>query len=414
MSTSRLVCLRVLAAACVLALFLPGCVRATPTPEPVTITFAHPRQQTEYYQQLVATFNQSHPYITVELRPKNWDMLGGLGPDDADTFVNSQFALQGLRDQNVVLELTPFMLEDEMFDRADFYPGLIDLYSREGATWAIPAGVDIMVMYYNADLLDLYNAPYPQPGWNWHDFMETAMAARDPSSNVFGYLPGIAIFDTLAFIYQHGGRIFDDLENPTRTTFDDPLTIEAVEWYARLSLDWNVAPTPEQLGQMAGGADLERVAITQGLVGMWTGMLSEQGGQTWRRDWNMNWGVAPMPRDQQSATMTLVEGYFISARTTHPDACWDWISFLSDTLPGRMQVPARRSLAESPDWTERVGVEVADAARASMEDALFLSPELVAYENALTVFAQALGSVISGVSTADEAMVWAQQQTAGD
>jgi ABC-type glycerol-3-phosphate transport system substrate-binding protein len=194
-----------------------------------------------------------------------------------------------------------------------------------------------------------------------------------------------------------------------RTTFDDPLTVEGLDWYVRLIHDYNVAPTEEQMRDTFGRGN-PRSGILAGQVAMWSGMLSERGGQTWQAEWDLQWGIVPLPQDQQATTLTLVEGYFVSAQSQHPDACWAWISFLSQALPNR-QTPVRRSLLESDAYKERVGTEVASVARASMENALLLSPRLVEYEEALEVFTQALESVLSGVSTAEEAMSWAQQQS---
>jgi ABC-type glycerol-3-phosphate transport system substrate-binding protein len=395
--------------AAVLLAALTGCLRSTPTPEPVTISFAHADYDTAYLQRLLEKFNESYPYISVELRPKRWDMLGGLGAGDADAFVSSQFALSWLSEQGSILDLTPFIEQDQTFDQEDFYPGTLGLYMRQGKTWAIPANVDLMVMYYNQDLLDAYDAPYPEIGWDWDDFLATAMLVRDPDADTYGYIPGIEAFDALTFIYQHGGRIFDDLENPTRTTFDDLLTIEALQWYADLYYRHNVAPTQEQIRQSFTRAN-PRVGVWLGRVGMWTGMLTERGGQTWPTEWDMRWGVAPLPRDQQPMTLTLVEGYFISAQTQHPDACWKWISFLSKQMPQR-QAPVRRSLAESAEYEEQVGEEIAAVVRASMDNALLLSPDLANYEDALDTFTQAFATVMDGTSTAEEAMTWAQQQS---
>jgi ABC-type glycerol-3-phosphate transport system substrate-binding protein len=71
------------------------------------------------------------------------------------------------------------------------------------------------------------------------------------------------------FIYQHGGRVLDDWGDPTRTTFDDPLTIEALEWYDNLVHVHKMMPTPDQVylapfeGSMEGG-------VYRGKVAMWT------------------------------------------------------------------------------------------------------------------------------------------------
>jgi multiple sugar transport system substrate-binding protein len=392
--------IRICAIACLLALSLAGCVKATPTPEPVTIAFAYPDVDQEHYQPLVQQFNERYPYITVEMRPKSWDMLGGLDPEDADVFATSQFAMDWLTGEDRVLNLTPFVEQDEAFDLADYYPGTVELYSREGEIWGIPSGVDMMVMFYNQDLFDQYNVPYPESGWTWDDFLGAAMALRDPGAGVFGYTPNLGI-------YQHGGGIFDSLANPTRTTFDDLLAVEALDWFVKLSQDYNVAPTPQQIREEFGGRT--QAGVLQNKVAMWSGMLSERGGQLWQIEWNMRWGAVSLPRDKESATMTIVEGYFVSSKSQHPEACWQWIAFMSEHTPSR-QAPTRRSLAESANYEQQVGSEVAAVVRTSMQDALMLSPELVRFEQALGLFEQAFQTVLDGRSTPEEAMTWAQQQ----
>ncbi|MBN1643063.1 MAG: sugar ABC transporter substrate-binding protein [Anaerolineae bacterium] len=398
-----------LALVLLIAVVAAGCIQSTPTPVPVTISFAHPNYDTEYYQQLLVQFNELYPYITVELRPKGWDMLGGLGAGDADVFLTSQFALSWLSEQRSILDLTPFIEQDASFDQEDFYPGTLGLYTSEGETWAIPAGVDLMVMYYNQDLFDLYGAPYPSLGWTWDDFLAAAMSVRDPTADTFGYVSTTEVFDALAFIYQHGGSIFDNLQQPTQTTFDDTQTIEALDWYANLYTQHNVAPTMAQMRTSFGRED-PRIGIQLGRVGIWSGMLSERGGQTWRAEWEMNWGVAPLPRDERTTTLTLIQGLFVSSQTKHPDACWAWISYLSRQLPQR-EAPVRRSLAESDAYEERVGAHVAAVVQTSMEDALLLSPRLAEFEESLELFTQAFAAIMEGRSPPEEAMSWAQQQS---
>jgi multiple sugar transport system substrate-binding protein len=390
-------------------LFSGGCIAGTPTPEPVVITFAYPSPDTEFYESLLAGFGERYPHITVELQPKRWDTLGGIDVGGADVFLSSQFALNWLQSQGGLLNLTPFVEQDESFDLPDYFPGTVGLYRQEGETWAVPAGLDVMVMYYNRDLFDAQQLPYPESGWTWDDFVQAAAALRNPRTDLFGYAPNLDLFDPLTFIYQHGGRVFDDLENPTRTTFDDPLTVEALEWYTRLVFDYNVAPTPDQV-QMLFGRDGVRTAVYQNMVGLWSGMLSERGGRFWPSEWSMRWGVVQLPQDAHAATLTLVEGYYISSQAEHPEACWHWLSFVSQHIPVR-QTPVRRSLVESPDYERQVGSEVVAVVRASMEDALLLSPDLVGFEEALDTFGQALEAIVMQRSTPEEAMTWAQQQS---
>ncbi len=387
---------------CLLATSLSGCADPTPTPEPVTVRLAHRDFQTEHYKALVQEFTELHPHITVELRNPS---LG-----DADIFAVSPLSASGQQEPDNALSLDPFIRQDQSFDLPDFYPGTVELFRSEGQTWGIPVGVDIIVMYYNQHLLDRNDAPYPEIGWTWDDFLDIALAVRDPGAEVFGYLPTLHTFGAFSFIYQHGGRLFDDLENPTRTAFDDPLTIEAVEWYAKLITEHNVAPTPEQTQTIFGGSERSVYrGIIEGKAAMWMGMLSEWAELSRVPGWDINLGIVPLPSDARSVTAAMVEGYAVSAETQHRDASWRLITFLSRQMP-RTLMPARKSLAESEAYEQLVGDEVASAARSSMESAVLITPDLVRFGEALGLFFEAVEEVIDGHSTAEEALSRVQRQ----
>jgi multiple sugar transport system substrate-binding protein len=300
-----------------------------------------------------------------------------------------------------------------------FYPGTVESFSGQGNTWAVPAGVNLEVMYYNQDLFDRYNVPYPENGWTWDDFLNAAVAVNHPEERFFGYAisedaynPGYG--DAWLFIYQHGGRIVDDLQNPTRATFDDPLTVEALAWYASLYHEYGVAPTASQARRSFGvNEDSFYYGIRHGHIGMWIDSLDDRGGLTWPgAEWFMNWQMVSLPRDAQAMTYLWVEGYAISAQTAHPQACWQWIDFLSRQMTYRL-MPARKSLAESSAYEARVGENVAAVARASMENAIFIYYAGWNHEfgEAIeSILEEAMNKIVKGTATPQEAMDWARRE----
>ena len=391
-----------------LAAVLGGCSgSATPTPEPVTIVFSHGEAEEKHYEELLTPFYEKYPNIAVDLRQ---DQI-----ENADCYVDQVFELPGRVQQGAVVSLDAWLEGDASFNRDDFYPGALEAYRRDGKLWGIPAGVDVLVMYYNQSMFSKAGLPFPQNGWTWDNFLSATLAISKPDDGVFGYAaPQRAdAFDALLFVYQHGGRIFDNLAQPTTTTFDDPLTIEAVDWYARLINTHNVAPTPLQIRDLFGGQQYALYrAIFEGKIGTWIGFFSERGGRTWPTPWVIAWGMVPLPRDALAFTGGMIQGYSISAKSQHPEACWQWISYLSrQASPGL--VPARKSVAESAAFEGQVGKDAAVVARAAMENAVLISPDVAQYEQALTIFYQALQDVIEGRATAEEAMMKAQQQAAG-
>lgn len=403
-------------AICLLAISLPGCSASVPSPEPVTepaaIKFVYPSDNIEkgYYEPFVQMFNERYPNVTVELCPDRWD-------DDYDVFVDPEWWILQLRRQEGIRSVETFFEIDTSFDLSDFYPSIVELFTTDGTTWAVPAGVDLLVMYYNQDLFDRYNVPYPEVGWTWQDFLERALALRDPAADVYGYVPWEDYMDSVNFIHQHGGQIFDDLQNPTRAAFDDPLAIEALEWYADLMHEHDVAPTPQQASSDFGmGAESDYgIGVVAGKAGMWIGPLSNQGGQTYAR-WNFRWGMLPLPRDAQAATQAWGWGYAIRSEAQNPEACWRWIAFLSEQMPNRL-MPARRSLAESEAYEQLVGNETAAMARLAMEDATLVSYwTLWGMDGAgseMMILQRAMRRIARGEATPQEAMNMAQQQ-AGD
>jgi multiple sugar transport system substrate-binding protein len=393
---------------CVALCLLAACSEAKPTatPDPVTISFVYPVEDFDesYLKAQVHEFNKLYTGVTVDLRPNGWY-------GDFDTFVITEQWIMQAQNQENIRDLQPFVAQDGSFDLDDFYPGAVELFSAGGSLWAAPAGMDMLVMFYNRDLFDRYGVPYPEIGWTWDDFLALALALRDPDAAIYGYAPSEDNMDALVFVAQHGGRLFDTEQG--LATFDEPLNVEALEWYSELINRHNVAPSPQQAyGDFGVGSRDPYIGVISGQVGMWIGAFSDQGGDVYAQ-WNFNWGIATLPRDQQQAAQSWGWGYAMTQQTQHPEESWQWISFLSQRMPDRL-IPVRRSQAESDEFQQRMGANASAVARASLESATLMSiQELLAPEGAeldMQILLRALGKVARGEATPYEALSLAQEQ----
>ncbi|MGD0004047.1 MAG: extracellular solute-binding protein [Anaerolineaceae bacterium] len=354
-----------------------ACGLGVPTVQPVTITFAFPDYDQAFYESLLNKFKAQQPAITIELHPGQTS--SGYRPDNTtDVSVVSWEVLTNTNPQEAIsasaMPLDAFIEQDSTFKADNFYPGTMDAFKLEGKIYAIPSGLDPWVMYYNRDLFDRYQVPYPQSGWTWDDFLLKAGALTHKEDGVFGYTPRQNYPDALLFLMQHGGHLVDETGKPT---LDDPLNVEAMKWYAGLFNDYHVAPTPQEAYAAFGySQEYDLLGILKGKVGMWSGPLSERGGTTNQVKWNMQWGIVPLPRDKMAFTGAYFEGFAISAASKNALAAWNWISFLSQQAPVRL-MPARRSQAESQEYAIQVGKDVAAAAQASLENVLLATPDTV-------------------------------------
>jgi ABC-type glycerol-3-phosphate transport system substrate-binding protein len=378
----------------------------------------------------VDEFHVSHPHITVELRPiPDSVFVQSFWAGDADAFVGGLRPrnLRMMLEQNLIMDLRPFIKTDIDFDREDFYLGEAGFLTQDQSIWGLPIGMYMTVMYYNQDLFDQYGIAYPEPGWTWTDFLEIGLALRDPDADVFGYAAinpsgtsgtsgvsavgagSVNMFGTASLVYQHDGQLFDDLQTPTYATFDDPLTIEALEWYTALFLEHDIAPTPEQARQAFGSDTRDAIyrAIQRGQVGMWTGGIWQQG--IWEEEsaQTFRWGIAPLPREVQAASLSMGEYLFIFEEAQHPEACWQWMSFVSEHMAPEWLAPVRKSQAESEPYQQLVGNEVATVVRSAADDILVISPRV---RSELDIFSQAAERVITGREAPDKALEWAQKR----
>jgi multiple sugar transport system substrate-binding protein len=390
---------------------LSACGLVAPTVQPVTITFAFPDYDQAFYAGLLNKFKAQQPAITIELHPGQTSS-GYRSDNTTDVSVVSWEVLTNPQEaiSASAMPLDAFIEQDSAFKIDDFYPGTMDAFKLEGKTYAIPSGLDPWVMYYNRDLFDRYQVPYPQPGWTWDDFLLKAGALTHKEDGVFGYTPRQNYPDALLFLMQHGGHLVDEAGKPT---LDDPVNVEAMQWYAGLFNDYHVAPTPQEAYTAFGySQEYDLVGILKGKVGMWSGPLSERGGTTDQVKWNMQWGIVSLPRDKMAFTGAYFEGFAISAASKNAPAAWKWISFLSQQAPVRL-MPARRSQAESQEYASQAGKDVASAAQSSLENVLLATPVTVRKLGPVfdLFFRTVTNIVVDGVPAQDA--LNAAQQSAG-
>jgi len=318
-----------------------------------------------------------------------------------------------------IIPLDALIEMDPSFPVDDYLPGVLDFYVFDGKTMGIPGVIDPYVVFYNREIFDQKGIPYPTPDWTWDDFLAAAKATRDPESGIYGYgstnffAPDTRYTESLVFIYQHGGELFDDYKTPEQFMYDDPQIYEALEWYTNLYSVHDVAPTEQQALEAFGGNMDNTIyqGITNGKVAMWGGAFSEMNGSYW---WPAPWpfpvGVLPPPRDEQSYYPAYSNAYVISSASQYPEEAWLWIRFLSERVNPNA-FPVRRSVIESDEFENIVGSEYVDTLW-MMVDRLDTVPLFVENDTSRdwNDFQRALTQIIDQGGDLQEALPWAGSQ----
>lgn len=142
---------------------------------------------------------------------------------------------------------------------------------------------------------------------------------------------------------------------------------------------------------------------------MWFGSTSELRGRD-GQGYPFKVGIAPLPRDVTSFTVSQMTGMLISSSTKSPQTCWNLLLFLNDQ-PVPWMIPARKSLAASPAYISSMGKETADAALLAAQNANLISSfDIPTLTKVAGAFTSAVKDVVNGNSSASQALQAAQQQ----
>jgi ABC-type glycerol-3-phosphate transport system substrate-binding protein len=169
----------------------------------------------------------------------------------------------------------------------------------------------------------------------------------------------------------------------------------------------------------ASTALVEREAmIDDGRAAMWSAYagMPNLTGSTKRP--TMNIGVASLPIGTAGATggnYISSNGYYISADTPAKQACWKWITYLTSAVDVKQGLPARKSVAASEAYQQKVGAERAAAYQASLGESgtssvyEFFSGKNSWLSYSIFWLAKAYGQVADGTAPADKALADAQK-----
>lgn len=357
------------------ALLLPlaACNRA---PEPVSfMVFGDPAEYAAY-ETLVSAFAAGHPEVAIELIhiPSQSDYRKRLAADlaagtPADVvLINyrryAQFAVQGALEP-----LAPYLAKSERISEEDFYPQSIAPFTYNGQLMCIPQNLSSLVVYYNQALFDKAGLAYPADDWTWADFQATAIALTvdengDGLNEQFGLGMEPSLIRLTPFIWQAGGAIVDNPDQPTYLTLESPEALRAAQFFVDLSVIYHVVPNQEE-----EAAEESESRFINGTMAMF--LNSRRGVPTYREITAFEWDVAPLPQDVQRASILHADAYCLPSASQHKDAAWSFIEYANSPAgqtiiagTGRT-VPSLVAVAESPAFL--------DPAQAPANSQVFLS-----------------------------------------
>lgn len=292
-----------------LALLVSACTKQD---ERVKIQFASwgSKTEVEIIKHVIADFEASHPEIKVEFLhiPQNYfqkiHLLFASNTEPDVLFLNNHY-LPVYANAGKLLPLAP--------DKTVYDEKVLNTLTWQGAIYAIPRDISLLVIYYNKNLFKKAGLGAPSKDWKMEDFLTAALKIKG-STGMFGVSFEEEPLFYLPYLMSEGGGFFE---------LESPASQKALNFYADLRKKYHVAPRREESASATMAQMFLQGKIAMHLSGRW---LTPK----YLEDAKFQWGVVAFPHGSKGSVVPLdASGWAISKASKHPNEAKIFVEYLA-------------------------------------------------------------------------------------
>lgn len=317
------------------------------------------------FQDVAKGFMDSHPGTNVNIVhvPNQGDHMTKLSTSLAagnppDVFLINYRRYGQFAAKNVIEPVGPLMAKSTLIKEDMYYQTSLDAFRFGGTLQCLPQNISSLVVYYNKDLFAKYGVSEPKSDWTWDDFLSAAIAlTKDDNGDGVKDVHGVGIEPQIIrlapFVWQNGGEIVDNPENPTTLTLQTPEARQAVQFFMDLQLVHRVVPNEAE----TKAEDLESRFMNGRLAMVFN---SRAATPQFRGIKDFKWDVAPLPSKEKGKPVSILhsDAYCIAAASKNKELAWAFTEWAQGpegqaraSKLGRT-VPSLKSVAESPAFLD--------------------------------------------------------------
>lgn len=392
------------------------------------------------YQACADAFQAANPGITVAIEQLGWDdywtgiSTGFISGEAPDVFTNHLAKYPEFVALGQLVDIQPLVERDAVATDI-YYPGLADLWTRDGGRYGLPKDWDTIAVVYNADLLEAAGIdPAVMADWTWNledggSFLETIAALTIDANGNNGLSPDFDKENVVQYGFVpdgNGGAYGQTQWSPLTASlgwtynngvwgdeyyYDDPRFIDTVQWWADLALEYGYAPSFEEISSLGGTTLFQAGNIGLTMNGSW--MI----GTFLASDFPVGFGRLPAgPEGRKSMFNGLADSIYVG--TPHLEESWSWVKFLASAdcqnIVGESGVvfPAiPEAAAMSQQMRSDNGVDVsAFVDQANEEGGTFLFPIADYAGEISTIMTEAMDAIALGQSKAADIIPAANEE----
>lgn len=274
--------------------------------------------------------------LTVVKWDEYWTMLeaGAQGGSLPDVFWMHSNESQRYMSNDMLLDLTDKIADSDLIDPANYPEDIWGLYTYDEKYYAVPKDVDTIALWYNKAMFDEAGLAYPTADWTWDDVTEAAKKLTKEDGSQYG----LAVRNDnnqagyYNLVYDNGGHIIN--EDKTKSGWDDPKTIEAMEVLESWIKD-GVMPPIETMSENGEDVLFQSGKAAMVLQGSW--MLAAYRDNEYTAE---NCDVVELPKSATTGRRVSVYnglGWAASANGKNTENAWKLIEYLGSEKAQKKQ-----------------------------------------------------------------------------
>ncbi|MDX2006473.1 MAG: sugar ABC transporter substrate-binding protein [Meiothermus sp.] len=393
------------------------------------------------YEACARAFERANPDIKVKVEQKGWDdywtnittgLVSGTAPD---VFTSHLAKYPEFANNGQIVDLAPLIKRDNLNTKV-YYPGLFDLWGKDGKQYGLPKDWDTVAIIYNKKMLRDAGVTEAQlRNWTWNPkdggtFGQilarltrdkngnNALSPRFDPKNVvqYGWLSpnGGGYGQTeWSWLAVPNGFKFNDGPWSRKYYYDSPKLAEAIQWLADLSLKRGIAVPAKDL-PTSGGVEPLFTSGKAAMMPQGSWMISYFRDNT---KFEYGWALLPRgPNGRKSMFNGLADNIWVGSKKQ--EQAWKWVRFMGSAacqnIVGSYGVvfPAIKSGVDAALKAHASkGIDVsAFTSIANAPGGTFLFPIADNASEVSSIMQAAMDSIFLGKSTAAQALKEANEK----
>ena len=307
------------------------------------------------HQEIIALYEAENPDVLVQLEAVAGNdyytrLFTQLSANAApDVMQIGDDAVPSFVEEGAFVPLENYLPED--FDPSIYLPGLLEPGQVDGVQYLLPKDYSPIAVFYNKTIFDAAGMDYPQDGWTWDDFLDTALELTqdtdgDNAPDIWGVqLPGTWTSGFEYWVAAAGGSLISEDGKEFIGYMDSEEVVRAVTFYVDLYNKYRVAPPPADLTAFGGGnTEFANGQAAMYIFGRWpqSGLLDNP---------NVDLGVVGPPQDAVRANVLFWGGFGVASTSDYPKTAADFLAFYAGEQGAEVwkdwALPAVSSVANS-------------------------------------------------------------------